>query len=261
MAHVPFTEALANEYRRLFAECEILPQRFDEVDRVVDRAVAEKARYEAVVAGLGIPWHFVAAVHSLESSQSFDDHLHNGDPLTARTVNVPAGRPPEGDPPFEWEESARDALVFERLDRVEGWGLARELYQLEAYNGFGYRVHHPEVLSPYLWSFTNLYTRGKYLSDGRFSPTAVSKQCGAAAILRRLVERGEIDLGPEPPVAEPVFRFDADAIVPEVFDLQRFLNGFPGVALRVDGKAGPKTSSLVERFFGHRLKGDPEADE
>lgn len=260
MANVPFTQALAEEYLRLFTTCEILPQRFDEVDRVVDKAVANKARYEAVVVGLGIPWYFVAAVHSLESGQRFDRHLHNGDRLTARTVHVPAGRPVAGEPPFTWEESARDALVFERLDRVEEWGLARVLYQLESYNGFGYRMHHPEVLSPYLWSFTSCYTRGKYLSDGRFSATGVSKQCGAAAILRRLVERGEIDLGVEPPAAAPVFRFDAVAEVPEVFELQRFFNTFPGVTLRVDGIAGPKTSGMVERFFGHRLSGDPEAD-
>ena len=63
------------------------------------------------------------------------------------------------------------------------------LFQLEGYNGFGYRDHHPTVPSPYLWSFSNHYTRGKYVADGRFSPTAVSQQCGAAVLLKRLAGR------------------------------------------------------------------------
>jgi len=39
---------------------------------------------------------------------SFKLHLHNGDPLTARTVNVPKGRPKTGQPPFAWGISAKD---------------------------------------------------------------------------------------------------------------------------------------------------------
>jgi hypothetical protein len=45
--------------------------------------------------------------------------------------------------------------------------------------------------SPYLWSCTIHYERGKYVSDGKFDPQAVSLQVGCAAILKGLQEAGE----------------------------------------------------------------------
>jgi len=60
--------------------------------------------------------------------------------------------------------------------------MPRMLYLLEKYNGFGYRMR--RVPTPYLWSFSNLYEKGKFLQDGRFDPEAVSKQCGAALMLK-----------------------------------------------------------------------------
>jgi len=50
------------------------------------------------------------------------------------------------------------------------------------------------VKSPYLWSYSNLYTSGKYVGDGQWSETAVSRQCGAMVLLKRLQEKGEIRL-------------------------------------------------------------------
>ncbi len=96
--------------------------------------------------------------------------------------------PSEGEPPFTWLDSARDALTLKKLDQVREWSLPCMLYLLEAYNCFGYRPR--GVPTPYLWSFSNLYSRGKYVADGRFDPQAVSKQCGAAVLLRVLQERG-----------------------------------------------------------------------
>ena len=134
----------------------------------------------------------VAALHSLEAGQRFTTHLHNGDPLTARTVHVPKNRPRSGQPPFTWEASAKDALAD--LKKVPEWTVPVMLFQFERYNGFGYRRRHPEVLSPYLWSFTSNYTRGKFVADGTFSSTAVSKQCGAVALLLRMQSRKDIAL-------------------------------------------------------------------
>ena len=164
-------------------------ERVATIDAVADRAVANQGRYEAVASKLGTPWYVVAAIHSLEGSQSFNGHLHNGDPLTARTVQFPPGRPSQGQPPFTWEESAEDALRGHRFHEVGTWTVPVLLFKLEEYNGFGYRDFHPEVLSPYLWSFTNHYTRGKFVSDGNFSATAVSQQCGGVALIRRMLDR------------------------------------------------------------------------
>jgi lysozyme family protein len=59
------------------------------------------------------------------------------------------------------------------------------LYLLEGYNGFGYRRR--GVPTPYLWSFSNIYESGKFVLDGKFDPNAVSKQCGAALMLKAVL--------------------------------------------------------------------------
>jgi hypothetical protein len=102
--------ALRAEYERLFAEAKVAAERVEAVDRIVDRLDSERLRYAGLETMLGTPWFFTAAIHSLESGQRFDRHLHNGDPLTGRTTHVPAGRPARGAPPFSWEASAQDAL-------------------------------------------------------------------------------------------------------------------------------------------------------
>lgn len=190
----PLTASLAAEYRDLFRSCPIRPERAAETARLARRLAepARKARYAAVGAGLGLPWHVVGILHLLESGGDFTRHLHNGDPLAGRTVRVPKGRPAAGRPPFSWEESAMDALVLAGLDAWEDWSLAGLAYVLERYNGFGYRRRRPAIPSPYLWSFTTAYVSGKYVADGVWSATAVSRQCGSMALLRALIEAGLI---------------------------------------------------------------------
>jgi len=78
----------------------------------------------------------------------------------------------------------RDALKMKGLDSWDRWDVAGMLFQLERFNGWGYRLYHPETLSPYLWAGTSHYRSGKYVADGKWSPTAVSRQIGAVALLR-----------------------------------------------------------------------------
>jgi lysozyme family protein len=181
---LPLTPELRAEYQSLFDTCQVEPEKQAEVKSLAAKIVHNQSRYEAVGTALSIPWQFIAVIHNMECSQRFDQQLHNGDPLTARTVHVPAGRPVEGDPPFTWEQSATDALQLEGLDQVTDWSLPGLLYRMEKYNGFGYRIRHPEVLTPYLWSASNHYTKGKFVADGKFDPDAVSKQDGGAVILQ-----------------------------------------------------------------------------
>lgn len=187
---------LRAEYERLFAECEIPDDKRTEVDAITAKIAAHRADYEAAALPVGVPWHVVAVIHSMEGALSFGTHLHNGDPLTGRTTHVPRGRPKDGQPPYTWAESAADSLLFEHFDTWKDWSLAGTLFNLETYNGVGYRMHHPDVLSPYLWSYSNHYTRGKYVADGRFDPDAVSGQCGGAVLLSRLNAQGSVTLGP-----------------------------------------------------------------
>ncbi len=53
------------------------------------------------------------------------------------------------------------------------------LYKIEGYNGWGYRMKHPQVYSPYLWGFSNHYQKGKYIADGTWSDN------GSFAAMRR----------------------------------------------------------------------------
>ena len=175
---------LEAEYQAYFAACVLGPAHAADLQFVTGRLAKFRPTYEATGADLGIPWHFIGLLHAMESGFNFGTHLHNGDPLTARTVHEPAGRPPSGSPPFAWQASARDALIFQQFDHQADWSVPRILYRLEQYNGFGYRFR--RLPSPYLWSFSNLYTAGKFIADGVFDPNAVSQQCGAGAALRAL---------------------------------------------------------------------------
>ncbi len=255
------SEQLKAEYRRLFDTCLINQSRVPLVEGILKKIIDNKSRYRSVGSVLGIPWYFIAVIHNMESSLNFNCHLHNGDPLSARTVHVPAGRPVQGDPPFTWEQSATDSLRFQKLDAWTDWSVPGLLFKLEAYNGFGYRTKHPEVLSPYLWSFSNHYASGKFVADGRWSDTAVSNQCGAAILLRRLAERQEITFPVEPVTLkseEPVLRF-SNKKIQYADELQTFLNKMPGVYVKVDGVPGEKTSDAFKKATGYFLIDDPRA--
>ncbi|MDQ3798545.1 MAG: hypothetical protein M3384_03760 [Acidobacteriota bacterium] len=191
---ITLTPKLKKEYEDLFASCVINSGKQKTVEKIRDKIIASKSRYEAVEKAAGVSWFVIAIIHSLEADLNFKTHLHNGDPLTARTVQVPKGRPKKGKPPFSWEDSAVDALQYDGLTSVKKWTLPVILFRLEGFNGFGYRMRHPEVLTPYLWSFTNHYKKGKFTADKKFDPNAVSKQCGAAAILKFMLDNKDIKI-------------------------------------------------------------------
>ena len=177
---------LAAEYDQFFAAADWKNASVKaEAGRYAASALLNKPRYSAVGDPLGIPWWFIAGTHLLEASFNFTTHLHNGDPLTARTFRVPAGRPKGGNPPFTWEFSATDAMQGDGYANLTSWSLSRALFRWETFNGFGYRSR--GIPTPYLWSFTTLYASGKFIGDGVYSASAVSKQCGAAAFLKALL--------------------------------------------------------------------------
>ena len=148
-------------------------------------------KYRSVEAKTEVPWFLVGCLHGLEASFNFNTCLHNGDPLPGPTKNVPKGRGP-----FDsWEDAAVDALLYEihsrKLDIGE-WTIERCLWFAELYNGVGYLKR--GRMSPYLWSGTSLYTRGKYVRDGIYNPFATSKQVGVASVIKALLNRGAIQI-------------------------------------------------------------------
>ena len=273
----PLSKDLVDEYENLFARAAIRPEHQFEIDAVVNRIFEPHnlAQYQQVEARTGVPAYVVGVIHSLEASLSFTTYLHNGDPLTARTVHVPAGRPPIGNPPFEWFDSAIDALTMRDLDKRKNWTISSIAYVLEQYNGFGYRLNHPQVKSPYLWSFTTIYTAGRYVADGQFSPTSVSRQCGGMALLKRMIEEGKVSLvvpatpldsgevepapkvSPEggaavppstPPPPYPGHVVQIDMTGPDVTNIQARLRALGLDPGEVDGVFGEQTESAVKLF-------------
>jgi lysozyme family protein len=246
MSAVKLTDALRVEYNQLFQSCRVDSQRASTVDDLAQKLNGNRNRYESTGEPLGIPWTFIA--------------------VTARTVQVPKGRPRTGTPPFTWEESARDALLLKKLDTWTDWTVAGTLYKLEEYNGWGYRRFHPDVKSPYLWSFSNHYRSGKYVADGTWSQTAKSQQCGAALLLRRMAELGHSGFSdqavPALDAMPAIVRYSAsEPSDPEVraaaMALQDWLSTHKGIFVKPDGWPARRTSDAFKLVTGRYLPGDP----
>lgn len=185
--------AIKNKYSLLWSTMKVHPDKVQHVHNLASIILSNKSKYTHIsdlirktYPNSGIPWYFIAIVHYMECNLSFLFHLHNGDPLSARTKHVPAGRPIAGHPPFSFEQSAIDALTFKGLQNELDWTIPNILYKLENFNGMGYTLYH-NMNSPYLWAGSDKYVRGKYVSDGKFDPNAVSSQIGSALILKQLV--------------------------------------------------------------------------
>lgn len=182
-------------YETIYNRAKIRPEYEWQLTTIKKRILEGKERYEGVATtlGNGIHWWFIGITHFMEAGvyypKHFNYHLHCGDPLTGRTTHVPKGRP-KADPiagkgkPYTWEESALDALMYMGYDKVKDWSIENCLVLFEKFNGLGYKKR--GVPSPYLWSFTTEYLKGKYVLDGKYDPNAVSKQPGVAAIMKVL---------------------------------------------------------------------------
>lgn len=257
------TKALAEEYTALFTHATIRPNRLAEIRRIHARILENRKRYERVEAKSGVPWFVVAIIHNLEASLRFDRHLHNGDPLTRRTVRVPAGHPKSGEPPFDWWQSAVDALGLKKLGADTDWSVPGIAFVLERYNGFGYRTNYPQVKSPYLWSFTTAYTSGKYVADHRFSFDAVSQQCGGMALLKHMMAEdpgvaARVRFAPDPddddgaspfPAVDPGGGGDDDPDGPTAEPSPPRPPGrsFPGLYL-MEGMTGPDVAAVKAKL-------------
>lgn len=194
------TTELRIRYSQDYHLAEIRSQYQAELNRTVDQIQMYRGRYDDVSEDTKVPWYFIAIIHHMESDGNFHTHLHNGDSLSSRTHNDPTGRPPPpAVPPFTWSQSACDAILYEYAQvRPDTWTVSDILWALEKYNGWGYRnltkYNCPNILTPYLWSFTTLYKSGKFVSDHHYSPYVVSDQAGAVAILKTLEARNLVTL-------------------------------------------------------------------
>ncbi|OKO88787.1 hypothetical protein AC629_08600 [Bradyrhizobium sp. NAS80.1] len=240
-------DGLKSEYERNWANLEIRPSRLADANAVARKAINGKATYQEVERLTGVPWYFAALCHYRESNFDFDTYLGNGETLHRATSIVPKGRGPFA----TFVDGAVDAFRIENLIGAKDWGIARMLYRLEGFNGFGY--HAKGCNSPYLYGGSTLYgppeaRAGKFVRDHVFDPNHVDSQLGTAVILHAMTSLdSSITLDGSPIIAsrsEP----DDDA-ASSVLLMQRALNKLgANPPLDEDGISGPKTKAAVSQF-------------
>jgi len=156
-----------------------------EVAAITDKILLHKARYIScahLFSNPGLLWWFIAVIFQMECELDFNRYLGNGQLLDRKTTIVPIGRGP-----FDtWEDGVKDALNIQAANRITDWSMGNVLYWIEGYNGYGYEQYH-NMNSPYLWAGSDKYLKGKYTSDGKFNPNAISNQTGVALLLKTLL--------------------------------------------------------------------------
>lgn len=281
----PF-ETLKPDYAALWASMTFT--RTVEIERDAAKLIGYRDRYEAVSNATRVPTLVLAALHNRESGARFDTYLGNGQPLAKATTIVPKGRGPWE----SWQAGAVDALGLLGLDKVAdrpgGWSIERALFQCELWNGFGPRNH--GVNTSYLWAGTNHYgppsaAPGKYVADGRWDDRYIDRQIGAAPLMKAMAALAPdlvlagmaVEAAPRPAAKTPTpvgiggIQHDAMWVQRALIKLGADLvaDGSYGkwteaavrefqehAALDVDGIAGPKTFSALEKALTDKFGTD-----
>lgn len=155
-----------------------------------NRLIFSRQRYQEISDKTKVPWWIIGVIHVRESGQNWNCSLAQGDPWNEISIHDPKGRGPFS----SWSDAAVDALenCSPYAAKWIDWSAGGALTLLEKYNGLGYAMgpfsrsansYYPPQASPYVWSGTNQYQKGKYITDGNFDPDAVDKQTGCAAII------------------------------------------------------------------------------
>lgn len=230
---MPTFEASRKGLNNLWSRLQISPDKRNEALTIARKLASDKPRYKKVQETTGVPWWWTAITNWREQSGKFDGAMHNGDKIIGTdklTTHIPAGRGPFP----TWEASADDVLRMKDLDEIKDWSVARALYEWERYNGFGYQSRSlpgGPINSPYVFAWTNLQQRGKYTSDGSYDPSHWDEQPGTAALLKALIELGEVQID-EPDMVEdgalaPVGDYHPPPLqLPAGVDMGRILQAF-----------------------------------
>lgn len=182
---------LSKEYEYLWSICSVNPNSLNTVLRFVQIVKNHKPYYLSVQTKTNVPWYVVAANHMREASCDFDKCLANGQPWDQKTSIVPIGVGPWD----SWVNAAIWAYEYQGTSGKTDWTLSSCFYRLEAFNGFGYRLHDantiPKNASPYIYSMTPFYEKGLFVADHRVNPNKVDANPGCMALLKALQLSGE----------------------------------------------------------------------
>jgi lysozyme family protein/peptidoglycan hydrolase-like protein with peptidoglycan-binding domain len=242
-------------YENDWAHLEIRSSRLQDACSRANMLLHGKPTYQQIESKTGVPWWFVGLCHYRESNFNFDTYLGNGQSLARVTTIVPKGRGPFTGPDG-FINGALDALRLEGFIGANDWGIARALYRLEGFNGYGY--HGKGVNSPYLYGGSTIYgppeaKGGKYVADHVFDSSVVDTQLGTGVILKALMQLdSSIDLGgtvTNGPSQHPASQEPDDELTQSTLWLQGSLNKLGANSpLAEDGKNGPKTMAAVSQF-------------
>lgn len=176
---------LAPDYNSALARMQIT--RVTAVEATAERLVGfiDAGKYDAGCKATGVPIAWAAASFERESSSNFTTNPAQGWPLGTKSKWVPYNGPFTG--ATAWTDAQIAAYQIDGLDKVgaANWTWARDSYEGEAFNGWGYRER--GIFSPYLGAGTNLYTRGKYVADGKFDPNAIDSQLGILPVMVQII--------------------------------------------------------------------------
>jgi lysozyme family protein len=75
-------------------------------------------------------------------------------------------------------------MRFVGLDKIITWKWELMLYHLELYDTAAYVQR--GVPSPFLWSFSNQYTRGKITDNNTYEPNTIDAMMGCAPLLKQM---------------------------------------------------------------------------
>ena len=204
MTQVPTYLEMFPKYNNWWSQLKVVAQR--PATLAAQKILEGKPRYQAVERQTGVPWYVIGLLHMRESNNSFSHWLHNGDTMRhpdgtpAKTVQVPAGRPPN--PNASWEEGAVDALQGFKLTQIKDWPVERIAYTAEAFNGWAYTMSY-HMPSPYLFGGSSVQQRGKFIRDHVFDPTVWDSQLGVLTTLKTLMGIDSITLCPSMTITEP----------------------------------------------------------
>lgn len=174
--------SLLEQNKLRWEKCHVSADKGPAFAKIADRIKANKAVYVDIEKATGVPWWFIGTVHYRESNLDMMTNIANGQSFSKKTTIVPKGRGP-----FKtFKEAAIDALVncAPHAARNKDWSAAGALTLLEAYNGLGYSTR--GLPSPYIWSGTDQYSKGKFVADHVFDPDVVDVQMGCAGVLKFL---------------------------------------------------------------------------
>jgi lysozyme family protein len=235
---MPTFEATQKGYAKLWGSIKVKPGKDDTNATYYAKLIIKgEAQYQQVAAAMGMPWYFIGALHMRESGCDFKGVLHNGEKIVGtqrKTKLVPKGRGP-----FKtWAAAAIDALGMRNLRGIT-WSPARQAFESEGFNGWGYTGK--GVNSPYCWAGSNHEQLGKYVADHVWDKNFDDPQIGTMTVIKRLSEM-------RPDVAADLAQYDP---APSAIFTKKNATIAGGVAT-VGGGAAATTepSSWLDQFSG-----------